>query len=199
MKYDLFKDRGYTIFSGICGYYNHRASKIFEQQYEIRSYNDDDEYYLFTKYYTEDSWIRFDIYAIELLRNAISKYIEWEKKATDESVKIHKELPNALFITDVAWCSGDRQSLGNDLVVKFNFLSQSEKRHQMVLTTNKVNATTSSGSGFESFNMDLYFDKEQVIELQNAVSDEYLSSEKPKLQEDMAKLEKSKNAIDTFN
>lgn len=199
MKYDLFKGKGYILYRGLCGYYNSVASKIYEQDYDLRSCYIDDEYYFFTKYRTEDSWIRLDKQSVSILQYTISKYLEWEDKATIDGVKIQKDIPDATFITDVAWRSGQRISLGSDLIVSFSFFSQSEKRHQLVLDTNKVNAEASSGSGYETFQMQLYFDKDQVIELQKALSDENLNSEKLKIQEDFQKIEKSKNAEATFN
>ena len=206
LKYDLFGNRGYTVFRGTYGRYNNVASKINEEEYELRSYYNADEFYFFTKYITNESWIRLDTSALEVLRNAISKYLEWEKKATDEGVKIQKDMPDATFVTDVAWSNGHsgKQALGSDLLVKFTFFSQSEKRHQMGLETNKieVEALNSSGTGtafdYESFQTQLYFDKEQVLELQKGISEEHLSSEKPNIQAELEKLEKSENAVDSF-
>jgi hypothetical protein len=107
MKYDIAKHHGYTVFKGTCGYYNNSDNRIYEENYELGSYYNDGEYFFYSKYIRGDSWIRLDKDAIAALRAICRKYFEWEEKASNEKVKIQKEIPDLVIITDVAWKTND--------------------------------------------------------------------------------------------
>jgi hypothetical protein len=198
MKYDLAKHHGYTVFKGACGHYNNLDNRIYEENYELRSYYNEGEYFFYSKYIGGDSWIRLDKEAITILCAICKKYFEWEEKASSEKVKIQKEIPDLVIITDVAWRkSNDALCLGNDLLIKFTFFSQSETRHQLVLDTNEVDSTESINTGWR-FKVQIYFDKDQVASLQNAISEQHLLEEVPKIRDELEKLERSANAQSSF-
>jgi hypothetical protein len=67
----------------------------------------------------------------------------------------------------------------------------------LVLDTNEVESTESVQSGW-NFKTQKYFDKDQIADLQNAISEQHLLEEVPKIQEELGRLEKSANAQSSF-
>jgi hypothetical protein len=204
-KYNLTKSSyGYTIFKGKCGTYNNAGNTIIDGDYKLRSYYNNDEYYFYTKNFGKDCWIRLDLDAINILRNVFVKYMEWEEKASTEKVKIQKEIPGSTIISHIAWIPllGEDLCLGEGLVITCIFFSQTETRHQLVITTNEIEAINSDRDEFkfrDKFKLDgRYFDKDRVVEFQNAISEQNLTSEGKKIREEFEKLERATVAKESF-
>ncbi|GMO69910.1 MAG: hypothetical protein Ta2A_18350 [Treponemataceae bacterium] len=189
--------QGYTLFFGKLSKYNTIGNRLIEQDYKLISFYEEDELYFFTKYVASDSWIKLDKMALETLKKVFPKYLEWEAKAIDEKVKIQKDIPDSNINTSVFWKAilDNSWRMGTDLNLTSTFFSQSESRHQLVIETNEILAAFSES---DKFKLQLYFDKEQVIELQNAISEQSLADGFAKAKEDLEKLAKSAAAESSF-
>jgi hypothetical protein len=197
-KYNLFASSYRSIFRGKCGIANRSSSTLIKGDYELRSYYNNDEYFFYLNLHRLDHWIRLNPDAINILRNVFVKYMEWEEKASTEKIKLEKEIPGSTIIAHVAWKEMTVKDLclGEGLVITCTFFSQTETRHQLIISTNEVGAINSRWGKIKLEG--IYLDKEGVAGLQNAISEQNLASEDKKIREEVEKLERSAAAKESF-
>lgn len=110
----------------------------------------------------------------EAFIDGLMKYLEWEEKATLESIRIRKEITTINSYASFKY--GEDWHHATNTPFKLTFFSQTESHHQFVLSTPKFTSTTnqfinSSISG-------IYVEKEQAGYLLNLLnnSEEYIRS-----------------------
>jgi hypothetical protein len=184
----VFPDE-HTIFTGKCREYIDALEMFNDKDYRIRYDDEDDVFYFVSSDWISSSWIDLSRNDLAKLRRTFEKYFEWEAIAVENKVELEKEIPDSEITQRVVWKWGDDWYSSNGLILNFTFFSQSESRHQLILSTNKVG----SSNMFIDFSIDgFYFEKEQVRAFYNAILEENIT----KALED---IEKNKAAESLFN
>ena len=172
--YNVFADE-HLLYSGKCYIFNDVLKTSDDADYAIKYDDEDDVFFLRIDDWINKAWIHLTRNDIAKLRKNIEKYFEWEKLAVEKAVKLEKDLPDSTINTEVTWKFGDDWQSAMGLNVYFVFFSQNTTRHQLVLYSSKV---TSYKNQFITYKMDdLYFDKNQVQQLYNAIKEETLSKQ----------------------
>lgn len=115
----------------------------------------------------------------------INKFKDWHKKALKEKVKIDKNINNIDY--DLSWRSiyGDDWYHSKKDKMYFGFFSQSTKHHQLTIQFSKGHDI--NNSYIDNRPETLYLEYEQVLFLENFLSDDYINK-----QIEIAKKEKEK-------
>lgn len=172
--YNVFADE-HLLYSGKCYKFNDVLKTSDDADYAIKYDDEDDVFFLRIDDWINKAWIHLTRNDIAKLRKNIEKYFEWEKLAVEKAVKLEKDLPDSTINTEVTWKFGDDWQSAMGLNVYFVFFSQNTTRHQLVLYSSKA---TSYKNQFITYKMDdLYFDKNQVQQLYNAIKEETLSKQ----------------------
>ncbi len=186
-SFTLFSDE-YAIFISNGYVYNDVWKNLTETQFAIK-YNDKEKiFYFYVQDYLTKGWINYSSEDINTLRNALNKYIEWEKTAVENKVKIEKILPISVLKSSVSWKYGDDWYYGSGLSTNFTFFSQTIEWHQLVISSNKIE---SNSNEYIDFKIDpIYLDKSHVVSLLEGISEESIKkvideNEKNKKNEDL--------------
>lgn len=190
LSFDLFADE-YSIFKGNAYTYNNVWKNLDETQFLIKYDDEKNIYYLFTEDWINKIWICLSEDDLQTIRNTIAKYQDWVKIAKENQVEIYKEIPNSSIKTKVLWLYGeDDWYSASGLVLSFNLLSQNTQRHQLVITSNKVE---SNSNEFIDVKLEsLYFDETEAQELLNGINTEKIEAAKKEYN-------KKKEVQDLFN
>jgi len=180
----------YVLFGGEAYNFNEYIESMSRVNYHMKYDDEYKVYYLFLSDYSNSVWIELHDKEMNLLRNNINKYYEWEKLAVEKQVKLEKELPNSSFITNVTWETLDKWYSSNFLNLNFIFFSQNINRHQLVIYTNKVESTENEYIDWKM--EDLYFDKNDVDYLYENIKVESINNF-------IKKHEEQKNTESLFN
>ncbi|HOF02173.1 MAG TPA: hypothetical protein PLG34_00560 [Spirochaetota bacterium] len=187
LTFTIFSDE-YAIYISDGYVYNDVWGSLTKTQFAIK-YDDEEEiFYLYSQDYLTKGWIHYSLDDIQTFRNALNKYIEWEKTAIDNKVTIEKNLPISILNSSVSWNYGDEWYFGSGLSTYFSFFSQSEERHQLVIFSNKIE---SDSNEYIDFKIDpIYLDKNHVISLLEGISEKSMKKvinehEKNKKNEDL--------------
>ncbi len=173
----------YVVYVGEAFNYNDILKQMIANQFAIKYDDDKKIYYLYVNNALNKGWIHVSAENLIVLRNSLNKYLEWEKKAIANKVKIEKKIPNSDIETSVTWNYGDDWFSADNLKIEFTFFSQTEKLHQFVISTNVVNAESNE---YIDFKVDsLYLNKDQVEALLKGISD--VSIEKAKKENEQKK------------
>ena len=165
----------FLLFAGDAYVYNDVFKNFNEAKYAFKYDDKDEVFYLFVTDIFNKAWIVITPEQLAILRNNLAKYIEWEKTAIANKVKIEKEIPNSAIKTKVVWQFGDEWYKASNLSLSFVFFSQSIARHQLVIDSNKVKSSTNE---FVTFKLDaMYFEKNQVLAFIKGISEEFISAE----------------------
>lgn len=190
LSFGLFADE-YSIFTGNAYTYNRVWKKLDETQFLIKYDDEENIYYLFTVDWLNKIWIYLSEDDLQTIRNTIAKYQDWVKIAKENSVEIDKEIPNSSIRTIVSWLYGDDDWYSaSGLVLSFSAFSQTTQRHQLVITSNKVESYSNEFIDVEL--EPLYFDESEAQELLNGISTEKIEAAKEEHN-------KKKEAQDLFN
>lgn len=190
LSFGLFADE-YTVFAGNAYTYNSVWKNLDETQFLIRYDDEENIYYLFTSDWLNKIWIYLSEDDLQTIRNTIAKYQDWVKIAKENRVEIDKEIPNSSIRTKVVWLYGDDDWYSaSGLVLVFEVLSQNSQRHQLVITSNKVESYSNEFIDVEL--EPLYFDESEAQELLNGISTEKIEAAKEEHN-------KKKEAQDLFN
>jgi hypothetical protein len=132
----------------------------------------DDEEYAFsfvTQSFMSNGLMFLNSNDMSKLRDNLNKYLEWEELAITKSVKIEKSLPNSTIKNKVGWSFGDDTYVAMNFELKFTFFSQSESRHQLVISSNNVEALSNK---FIDYKIEpIYLDHIHVTSFLNGVSE----------------------------
>lgn len=163
----------YVIYSGSSYQYNEILKGFTSSQFLIKYSDEEKVFYLFTSDILNKTWITITENDLEKLRSILNKFIEWEKIAIEKQIIIDKDIPESTIRTEVTWKYGDDWYSNSNFEIYFLALSQNEKRHQLVIHSNKVE---SSKNEFITSKLDaLYLDIEQVISLFNGIGKEQVN------------------------
>ncbi len=174
----------YILFVESCGTYNKYTSSLDAAELEIKYDSTDNVYLLYYEKLSYDGiYIALSEENLADLRSACEKYFEWEELARTKGVKIEKKLPiTTLVLAGWSNYSGDFYCGIGEL--HFDFLSQSPIRHQLVIFSTKIEDIVHDTVGLYSRELEpLYFDKEDVQQLYNDISEEALKVAVEKVRE----------------
>jgi uncharacterized protein (UPF0332 family) len=158
------------IYKGTASNYNSMLKQMLDNDFAIKYDTEKQIFYFYSSDFMNSGWVKLTETQLISFKNTLSKYIDWEKMAIEKSVKVDKEFPDSKISTDVTWKFGDDWYTSRDLDMYFKFFSQNTKRHQFILYSNKVN---SSSNQFIDYKVEpLYFDKKQVEDLINGISED---------------------------
>lgn len=180
----------YLIYQGSAYQYNDFLKGFVDAQFLIK-YDDEEEiYYIFTSDIFNDIWIDITSEQLAAIRSTVSKFIDWEKIATDKQVEIDKQIPDSEIDTSITWKYGDDWYFGSNFKIYFSAFSQNTERHQLVISSNKVD---SKKNKYISAKLDtLYLDIDQVLSFDNGIN-------QGKIQEIINEHNKMKKNQDLFN
>jgi len=169
----------HTIYQGTCLVYNEFLKSLDSQTYQFRYDDKNKIFYFVTNDFITTGWINLTKDNLAQLRRNFEKYFEWEKTAVQNNVTLNRELPESGFTQQVTWKFGGDWFYSKNLTLKFKFFSQNEKRHQLVLQTNKAPSTSNQ---FITYQIEgYYFDKVQAQAFYNAITAENISKELEKI------------------
>jgi hypothetical protein len=178
----------HTIFRGKCSEYSD------SENYQIRYDDKEDIFYFFfsssSDWSNSINWIHLNRNDLAKLRNIISKYFEWEETAVKNKVMIEKEIPDSRMEQNITWKAGDEWYFANGLTLTFTFSSQTETRHRLVLSSNKVQSTNLLGL----FRIKgCYFGKDEAKALYDGISENNITKELDAVKEKVKKKEETES------
>ncbi len=162
----------YLLFTESCGTFNEYTSRLNEAELKIKYAPSQNIYIL------EFGGMCFFLSGENLadLRSACEKYFEWEELARTKGVELEKQLPIKTTVL-AGWLNYSGDALVGAGELCFVFLSQSPTNHQFVIYSTKVKDIISSAYSTASRELEpLYFDKEDVQQLYNDISEESLKA-----------------------
>lgn len=162
----------YLLFTESCGTFNEYTSRLNEAELKIKYAPSQNIYIL------EFGGMDFFLSGENLadLRSACEKYFEWEELARTKGVELEKQLPIKTTVL-AGWLNYSGDVLGGAGELRFVFISQSPTNHQFVIYSTKVKDIISSAYSTASRELEpLYFDKEDVQQLYNDISEESLKA-----------------------
>lgn len=174
----------YLLSTEKCSTFNSYTSTMSPAKIEIRHSTDLPERILL-KY--KSVYFTLDDVAMKCFRIAIEKYFEWEEIAIKNEADIEKAIPVRITV-GALWSSWDDETCIGTGELYFTFFSQNTKRHQLVISSTKINDVLSE---YRDTTLDnLYFDKIEVEQLYKDISEETIKSnlEKVKKQQDVESL-----------
>lgn len=151
--------------------FNDLNDKSFAMKYNPKK----SKFYLKVDDWMNNAWIHFSQKEIETMRTVLNKFKEWNEIAITNSTKIEKEIPSGLFKCNVSWNAADNWYFSSGYMdVRFKIFSQSTKRHQLLIYSNKVSSTENEYIDFKM--PTLYLDVSDVLELEKVISDKNIKS-----------------------
>ena len=180
----------YSLFTGNAYTYNDLSKSLNKTQFLIKYDDSENTYYLFTADWMNKIWIYLSENDLQTIRNAITKYQDWVKLAKEKQVEINKEIPDLTIRTNVTWQFGDDWYHASGLILKFTVLSQNSQRHELVISSNKVDSNKNS---FVDVELDpLYFEEEEAADFLSCLDKSNITKKKEEYN-------KKKEAQDLFN
>ncbi len=179
----------HLFFQGKYGEYNEYSKSLTLEDYAIKYDDEEDVFYLRTSDWMNNAWTFLTRDDLAQLRKNFEKYFEWEKLAVEKQTTIEKEIPDSKINTRVVWEFGDDWYSYKGFTLSFIFFSQDANRHQLVLLSNKA----TSSNQFVTFQIEgFYFDKSQIQELYDAISEENIEAK-------IKEIQNQKDMEDLFN
>lgn len=168
----------YLLFTESCGTFNEYTSGLNEAELKIKYDTSLENIYILQ--YGKLPLERMDFILsgenLADLRSACEKYFEWEELARTKGVELKKQLPIKTTVL-AGWLNYSGDTLGGAGELCFGFISQSPTNHQFVIYSTKVKDIISSAYSTASRELEpLYFDKEDVQQLYNDISEESLKA-----------------------
>ena len=155
------------IYQGEGYHYNDILQSMVDAQFAIKYNTEKDVYYFFSSDIFNKGWVQLTELQLESFKNTLNKYVDWENTAVEKGVEIKKEFPESAISTKVTWKFGD-DWYGASINMNFKFFSQSKTRHQFLIKSNNVSA---SSNEFIDYKIEtFYLDKKQVNNLINGIS-----------------------------
>lgn len=168
----------YLLFTESCGTFNEYTSRLNEAELKIKYATSLENIYILKYGNLSLEGMDFFLSGENLadLRSACEKYFEWEELARTKGVELEKQLPIKTTVL-AGWLNYSGDALGGVGELCFEFLSQSPTNHQFVIYSTKVKDIISSAYSTASRELEpLYFDKEDVQQLYNDISEESLKA-----------------------
>jgi len=167
----LFSEE-HIIFRGNCLIYNDYYERLQNQEYQIKYDDKENVFYFYSSFFGIKTWIYLNRNNFTKMRTIFDKYFEWEDTAIKNKVTVNRDIPDSRITQSVSWTSGTYWYSSNRLSFAFKLFSQSETRHQLIMSFSQVT------SNYIDYQMDnLYFDKNQVRALYNTISDTNITKE----------------------
>ena len=160
-----------------CWTFNSYSSRMYPAEAEIKYETDFAKGYLI-KY--GRTYFTLDDDALKNLRNVCDKYFEWEEIAVKNNAEIQKEIPIRIKVSAIWTTYSDDACLGIGELY-FTFFSQSPTHHQLVISSTKIDDILSDYRDTTLEN--LYFNKNEVEALKQAISEENLKSNLDKVKQ----------------
>ena len=161
------------IYQGKASHFNEFLEGMTEAQFAIKYDTEKNIYYFFSSGIMNKGWVKLTEIQLEAFRSTLNKYIEWEKTAIEKQVEINKEFPQSELPCDVVWKFGE-DWYSSKLTMSFKFFSQSKTRHQFILYSNNVSA---SSNEFVDYKIEpFYLDKKHVSDLIGGLSEEAIKN-----------------------
>ena len=166
----------YSLFTGNAYTYNDLSKSLNKTQFLIKYDDSENTYYLFTADWMNKIWIYLSENDLQTIRNAITKYQDWVKLAKEKQVEINKEIPDLTIRANVTWQFGDDWYHASGLILKFTVLSQNPQRHELVISSNKVDSNKNS---FVDVELDpLYFEEEEAADFLSCLDKSNIAKKK---------------------
>lgn len=160
----------YVVYSGSAYQYNEFLKGFSDAKFLIKYSDDEEVFYLYTSDVFNKAWINISSEDLEKTRKTIGKYLDWVKIATEKQVEIDKEIPESEIQTSISWKFGDDWYSSDSFKLNFHAFSQNIQRHQLVISSNKVE---SDRNEFVSIKLDtLYLDQDQAAEFLSGIDPE---------------------------
>ncbi|ULQ59688.1 hypothetical protein K7I13_14720 [Brucepastera parasyntrophica] len=188
--YSLFSAE-YDIATVNSLYFDENEGIFVASQFKI-IYNDKENSFFF---HTEDplseGWVELTTDDLAKMRKALQKFFDWEKTALDNKVILdERSIPDSEIESKVIWRFGDVWFSGDGLKTNFSFFSQTEKRHQLVISSNQIMSPPPLVSDFRL--KTFYLDSMDAKALYDGISED-------RIQEAVAKHETKKKIETLFN
>jgi len=171
--------------------FNDVWKQFTDVQCNFKYNNSEDMLYMYIYGYTTTAHL-LDKEQRAILTSIVNKYFEWNEKAISKEVEIEKTIDIELVVRGV-FNLGDEwhwscKKPSNSIVAKF--FSQNTKRHQLVLSFEKIKSCSNSYIDYKPDQ--LYFDYEEVLIISKLLLQEALD-------ETMKEFEKQESIEDDFN
>ena len=115
-----------------------------------------------------DGLIEFTIEDIKQLKLVLEKYLNWEKLAVINQIKIYKDIPESIFAIKILYKKDNNNDyIKEDVLLKMSFFSISENEHYLVIESKMFEKKT-----FGILDEPYYISKSNVKEIYNSISEE---------------------------
>ena len=133
------------------------------------------KYYIKVDDWMNEAWIHFSPKEIESMRSVLNKFKEWNEIAINNSTEIEKDIPGGRYQCNVSWNAADNWYFSSGYMdVRFKIFSQSTKRHQLIIYSNKVSSTENEYIDFKM--PTLYLDLSDVSDFEAVISEKNIQS-----------------------